>query len=178
MGDASKVPDSDAETVRNHVSGLLHGNKWAGFNGLPWRDIVVRDWLDLQSVFHAFNETPIAAEIRVFIYQNEVHDWGFYWPAEAIEDHATHQSKLPEDWREQLQSLTEETLSRFESEAQPLAETVASEFNGYWSLDFARTKSGKWYAIDMAPGVASFHPEDCEKPSLDSLSLGDFELDI
>lgn len=44
------------------------------------------------------------------------------------------------------------------------AEQVADEFDGYWSIDFAETTDGDWYAIDMAAGIASWHPEGCEKP--------------
>lgn len=173
MDKSSRVPSADVETVRSHVFDLLRFNKMADvFGGLPWRDIVVREWLNLQHTFQAFNRTPIAAEMRVFIYQNEVHDWGFYWPAAAIENHHSHQPELPEDWREQLQTLKDETTDCFADEIQPLAQTVADEFDGYWSIDFARTESGEWYAIDMAPGVASWHPDACEKPDLDGLSLG------
>lgn len=176
MNSASKVPNSDHDTVKDHVSELLRFNKMAGFAGLPWRDIVVRDWLDLRHTFTAFNHTPIAAEIRVFLYQNEVKDYGFYWPEDAIEQYPPHTPELPSDWREQRDSLEEETLSKFE-QIQPLAETVATEFDGYWSVDFAQTTSDTWQAIDMAPGIASWKPEGCTKPSgIQDLGLGDFEL--
>lgn len=30
---------------------------------------------------------------------------------------------------------------------------------GYWSIDFARTKAGWWYLIDMAAGEMSWRPQ-------------------
>ena len=52
-----------------------------------------------------------------------------------------------------------------EEELQDKAKKVGEEFDeGYWSLDFALTKDGDWYAIDMALGGASYHPPGVEKP--------------
>lgn len=175
MQEASKVLSTDEESIRDTVFELLRHNKMAGFSGLPWRDIVVREWLDLKHSFKAFNETPIAAEVRVFIYQNEVKDYGFYWPEDAIEQHYSHQTDLPDDWKQQRFQLERDTLSHSDQFCS-LAETVAEEFDGYWSVDFAQTVAGEWYAIDMAPGIASYKPDSCTKPeTIEGLALGGFE---
>lgn len=163
MTSASKVTDTTPDTLAEQVHNLLRHNRLAGFAGLPWRDIVVREWLDLEHAFTAFEGTPIAAEVRVFINNGSVHDSGFYWPADAITHAAQHDPTPPDDWETQLQDLRRETLNKVDSEVIPLAETVAGEFDGYWSADFARTTDGTWYCIDMAPGVASWHPDSCKR---------------
>lgn len=172
MGSASRLPTSARETVEDHVREVLSHNEMAGMTGLPWRDVVVREWLDLDHTITAFEQTPIAKELRVFIHEGDVHDYAFYWPNDALHDYrATHEPELPDDWEDLLNADREDTLNRFESEVKPLALTVAEEFDGYWSVDFALTTDDDWYAIDMAPGIASHHPADTKKPELEGLAL-------
>ena len=178
MKTSSKVASSDYETVRDHVCYLIRFNKMAGFTGLPWRDIVVRDWLNLKHKFKAFEHTPVAAEIRLFIYNNTVKDYGFYWPEAALEQHFNHTPELPSEWKTKRDQLEQEALSDVDT-VQSLAQTVAEEFSGYWSIDFAQTTNDGWYAIDMAPGIASQKPEGCTKPeSLTDNGLKDVELPV
>ena len=38
---------------------------------------------------------------------------------------------------------------------------VARALSWFWSIDFARTRDGLWWLIDMAAGDQSWHPESC-----------------
>lgn len=156
MGKASRVSQLDETHLYDHVFETLMYNEMAFFP-LPYTHLAVREWLDLKHEFTAFHETPIASELRFFINDGAVYDAGFYWPADAI--------KNPDsvEWKRELADLREHALSQVYDVAD-LAERVAAEFDGYWSLDFAETVDGEWYAIDMAVGAASWHPDGVEPP--------------
>lgn len=171
MASASRIDEGD--DLDKHLSELLRHNHLAGFAGLPWRDIVVREWIDFRHAFEAFDHTPIAAEVRVFIHAGKMVSRGFYWPEDAIGKHLNHKPSPPKDWRELLSGVREDALNQFDKASDGLVGPVTDAFDsGYWSVDFALSELGDWYAIDMAPGVASWHPDSCEKPNLDGLSLG------
>jgi len=57
-----------------------------------------------------------------------------------------------------LKELNTETTDEIEI-LTGYAEMVARVLDGYWSVDFAYGKNGKWYLIDMATGEHSWHPE-------------------
>jgi hypothetical protein len=164
MEEASKVSSDDPEVVRDNVFELLNFNNVAGFGGLPYTHLAVREWLDLEHHFKAFKEMPVGPEVRMFLLHGEIWDWGFYWEEEAIES-GYHTQDLPENWRAMLNDSLEVAKLGVEEELQDKAKKVGEEFDeGYWSLDFALTEDGDWYAIDMALGGASYHPPGVEKP--------------
>lgn len=53
----------------------------------------------------------------------------------------------------------EEIAKEDENSHYRLAEKVAKRFEGYWSVDFARLRDGRWVLIDMALGEVSWHPK-------------------
>jgi len=118
----------------------------------------VREWLDLAHEFTAFEDLPIAEELRVFLYDGDVHSTGFYWEKDAIRRADT------DEW-EPLWEKTRENAMDGRDYVERMAEQVAEEFDtGYWSVDFAKADNGEWYCIDMARGEASWHPRECERP--------------
>lgn len=153
MEKASKVTSTDPEHVHDHVFETLMFNELAGFEALPYTHLAVREWLDLKHEFTAFSGTPIASELRFFIRDGEAECYHFYWPAEAM------RKPDAEDWEARLAQVRDHALAKADTEVRPLAERVAGEFDGYWSVDFAETVDGEWFAIDMAVGKASWHPE-------------------
>ena len=179
MENSSKI-SSQKEVVR-HINEVLYFNEMAGFMGLPYKNLAVREWLNLDYKFKAFKGTPIAKELRFFIKNGEAICYHFYWPEKAIEDYHTitrdqamldllaengiEEEKeetdeyLPDNWKRLLVETKKEALSEADivkKEAQKIAEV----FDGYWSVDFARDINGNWYMIDMAKGIESWHP-DC-----------------
>ena len=118
--------------------------------------IVLREYVELDWSFKAFlGQLPIAPEVRYFIKDGEILCSHFYWTEDAIE-HANR-----EDWKWILKLLEELTKDEAERHCE-LAEKVASKFEGYWSVDFARTRRGEWILIDMAIGEVSWHPKCTE----------------
>jgi len=114
-----------------------------------------RDFIELDSVFTAFNKIPIAPERRYFVKDGEILCHHPYWPEDAIKD-PDH-----EDWESRLRGINfEETcevilLKRY-------ATIISMAVPGCWSVDFAKAKNGVWYFIDMADARLSWHPKDCK----------------
>ncbi len=121
------------------------------------RAIVLREFVELDWKFKAFwGELPIATEVRVMIRDGEVERWFFYWPEEAI--------RRPDrqNWKEllaEMRRIAEKEQEYFLG----IAKRVAQEFDGYWSVDFARSRRGVWLLIDMALGEVSWRPELTER---------------
>jgi hypothetical protein len=163
MASASRVTSTDPEELEDSVLNLLRHNELRGFAGLPWTTLYVREWLDLKHEFTAFEETPIASEVRFFIHDGLVHGFGFYWPQEAIAEHPAT-GNIRGDWRVLLDQVRTHAESEAVNTVWPMAREVADAFDGYWSVDFAETEDGDWYLIDMALGQVSWHPEGVERP--------------
>nr|WP_230972466.1 ATP-grasp domain-containing protein [Archaeoglobus neptunius] len=117
------------------------------------RAVVLREFVELDWRFRAFSgKLPIAPEVRVMVRDGEVERWFFYWPEDAI--------LLPDrpDWRKLLAEMRR-TAERERERFLSVAREVATEFDDYWSVDFARTRDGRWILIDMALGEVSWRPE-------------------
>ena len=142
---------SDTELL-NNITQLTDENFMCD---LLFTSLVFREYIELESGFTAFwGELPIARERRYFIKDNKVLCHHPYWIEDAI------QKPSISNWKEVLQGLNTET----EDEIKILtnyANEVAKVLDGYWSVDFAHAKNGKWFLIDMALGLVSWHPE-CE----------------
>ena len=154
---ASRIDYLDDYHLKSTVASL--GSSMRTKMGVPTPEAYyVREWLDLEHQFKAFDQLPIARELRVFIHDGEVVSSGFYWPADAI------RNPTDPEWETLLAETREDTLAQSEY-VEDMAAEVADEFNdGYWSVDFARTTGGTWYCIDMARGELSWHPDACDKP--------------
>jgi len=121
---------------------------------LPWDEWVLREFLDLDTRFTAFwGEMPINNERRYFIENGEIICRHPYWPPDAFE--ITRTSTLK--WREILEEMNSEEAPELEE----LTLRVASVFNGGWSVDWAKSKDGVWWAIDMAMAGDSYHWQGC-----------------
>lgn len=119
---------------------------------LFFKAICLRKFIELDWKFKAFAGLPIAPEVRVMIRDRNVERWFFYWVKDAI--------RFPdrEDWNRLIDEM--EALARDEQkEFLHVSERVARKFDGYWSVDFARSRDGEWYLIDMALGEVSWTPE-------------------
>lgn len=137
------------------VYGLVEYSAMA-MPSMPMNVWAIREFLPLDIHFHAFyGDMPIATERRYLIEEGEIICSHPYWPAEAFE---TMRNK-PEDWRERL-----EMMNAIEAtpDVDHMSITVSMNFEGAWSLDWARHEDGRWFAIDMAPGEVSFHWPGCE----------------
>ena len=121
---------------------------------LPWDEWVLREFLDLDTRFTAFwGDMPINNERRYFIEGGEIICRHPYWPPIAFDGVKTS----TDEWQEILEEMNSEEAPELEE----LTMRVTSVFKGAWSLDWAKTKNGDWYAIDMALAGDSYHWQEC-----------------
>jgi len=144
------------EHIRGCITQTIEFHMCYGLLGLPFNALVFRKYIPLQSTFTAFRgKLPIAKERRYFINKGQIQCHHPYWSIESID--------FPniKDWREKLIELNKET----EKEIKHLSDyalKVAKIFDGNWSIDFALSKEGIWYLIDMALGGDSYHHIECQ----------------
>lgn len=147
------------ENMGRHVVDIMEFACCCDMMGLPYDVWAIRELLPLKTSFTAFyGNMPINKERRYFINDGKMICHHPYWPEFVFED----QRKLPDDWREQLAELNDESEIEIKL-LTILSGSVADKFPGYWSVDWAMTTDGGWYAIDMAMGKRSFHWSDCKK---------------
>ena len=146
----------DAESLVAHAYEVAEFNEIAGLFGLPWTGFALRELLHLESTFTAFDGMPVARERRYFAEDGSVLCHHPYWPEEAIEE-GWSRPRLPDDWRERLALLNDE--SDDPSSLGEWAGAVTKTLGGAWSVDFARSRDGRWWLIDMAVAGQSWHPE-------------------
>lgn len=138
-----------------HVANLVEWSELAALIGLPYQTWALRKMLPLVTSFRAFSgRMPINCERRYFFSDGTTLCHHPYWPEDAIHTPST------EVWRELLIDLNRETPEEVEL-LTGLTNRVARHFAGAWSLDWAKTVDGKWYAVDMALMATSFHWLNC-----------------
>lgn len=118
---------------------------------------MVREFIDLDSGFSAFGGLPIAREWRFFVRGGEPCCHHSYWPEDSVE---FWEEEEPKGWREILADHHREPAEIEALQAQALLAAAACG-GGFWSVDFAMDKTGKWWLLDMAHGADSWHWPDC-----------------
>lgn len=120
---------------------------------LLFTSLVFREYIELDTKFTAFwGELPIARERRYFIKDGEILCHHPYWIEDAIRNPSI------KNWKRVLTKINNETKVEI-ALLSDYAKQVAEVFDGYWSVDFAHAKDGRWLLIDMALGLSSWHPE-------------------
>lgn len=146
------------ENLQKNISGILEESLLVE---VDINALVFREYIQMDSRFTAFRGMPVNPERRYFIRDGVVECHHPYWIAEAIEE-GTISDRLPTDWRNIVKEINEEIPFEVAGLTM-LAERVGEVIDGYWSVDFCKSKTGTWYLIDMAEGHRSWHPEDCPK---------------
>lgn len=144
----------DAEDLVGHVTAIVGFSETADIVGLPTRTWAVREFLQLEHDFTAFDGMPVAREFRCFFRDGEHICTHPYWPIDSIWSAS----------RMDYASILEVTnrLSVFERVAlDHIVSLVAPAFDGAWSLDLAHGCDGRFQAIDMAEMDRSFHWPGC-----------------
>lgn len=132
--------------IGRNIIGLVEATALAD---QPLGCFVVREFLNLQSLFTAFNGMPVAREFRLFIRDGEVLHIQPYWPPQSI-----RKPSVP-DWRYHLGWLNELSAGD-KAFLEARARRINSHIEGFWSMDFAKDVKGDWYLIDMARGELSY----------------------
>jgi len=146
---------SENELYR-HISNVLEFNYCADVIGLPCQALVFREYIPMKCLFTAFHsKMPVNPEIRFFVRDGKVLCWHWYWIQEAI--------KFPsiENWKEIIQKEKKNISKEEILYLTTTAKKIAQLFEGYWSIDFCKSKQGDWILIDMALGKASWHEKTC-----------------
>jgi hypothetical protein len=154
------VRADDAEDLQRIAAGLVAD---AAKKFMHPAAFLVREWIDVDSRFEAFDGLPIGVEFRVFATPDEHLCTHYYRPEDSIRD-----ASLPERlWTDLRDELTYARKAPWFGAAARMAAFEADFRHGIdeseraWSVDFARDENGEWYLIDMALAEDSWHP-DCD----------------
>lgn len=116
--------------------------------------LMFREWLDLDVAFHAFEGTEIAREFRFFANAEQLLCKHPYWTEDTIRNPDVG------DWPNRVLALHRPppvTLNGLARYAARLMETPGVA----WAVDFAQTKAGEWFVLDMATMEAAEHDASC-----------------
>jgi len=124
--------------------------------GFLVENIFMREYIEMDSKYTAFHgEMPVSPERRYFVQDGEVICHHEYWILDAIRNPSV------ENWEELSREMNTETPEEIEL-LTGYATEIGQRLESYWSVDFCRARTGEWYFIDAALGLASYHPE-CDK---------------
>ena len=139
---------------------LVEWSACASLISLPTYTWVVREWLDLDVAFTAFDGLPIATEVRAFIGAGSMRCSHHYWPMRVLAD----QGNVTEPrWRDYL-AKQHRTATAERHRWRPIVDLVAAAF-GSWSVDLCRIREGAWFVTDMARAEDSWHWPKCAMAS-------------
>lgn len=148
--DTCKV-ESEDRLMRN-IYCLIEENELCDLN---IQTLYFREFIELDSLFTAFNKMPIAPERRYFVRDGEVLCFHPYWIEDAIRNPSI------KDWEGPLRGVNVQEACEILL-LKKHATTISKAVPGCWSVDFAKAKNGIWYFIDMADARLSWHPKDCK----------------
>jgi hypothetical protein len=121
----------------------------------------VREFLDLESVFKAFEGMPIAKEFRVFCKGHKVVCVHPYWPMDSLHFYPNKGTPRPDDWEELMGKLYYINPVEF-IKIINMALKATSWSEDAWSVDICKTTVGDWYVTDMALAGMSYHWAGCK----------------
>lgn len=144
--------------LENNIANLIEFSYIADMFGLPIRAFVFRKFIEMKTIFLAFDGMPVNPEYRFFIKNGKVicHHW--YWIKEAIRK-GPNKVNLLHNWEELLDQSRKDS-EKYLPLLKDYAQRVADEFDGFWSVDFCQGADNWWYLIDMAKGSVSYHPKN------------------
>jgi len=145
----------EPSNLQQHMDKVLESNiRWKMLDIEP-QAFVVREFLKLDTLFTAFEgDMPINRERRYFVQDGRVICSHPYWPSSAFNNHPARMAHGV-DWESKLSILNERDST--ENELETYAIEVGKALGGYWSIDFAKDQTGKWWLLDMALGANSYH---------------------
>lgn len=138
---------ADRAEMGRHVAMLV---EWSCLVDLPVQVWAVREMLDSQAPFQAFEGMPVARERRWWINDGVVVGHHPYWPRAALE-----QGRPPPGFEVKLSALNHESEEEVAELGRRTA-AVAAVLPGAWSVDWMHTPSRGWVLIDMAAAQRSW----------------------
>ena len=147
------------ENLFKNLAQLIQWHGEVDMIGMPFRALVFREYIDMDSKFKAFDGIPIAPERRYFIRNGEIEEHCAYWPKGSMIFRPREGYEKLENWEDLLEEMNKETPEEVEllsKYALMVADVIGDD---YWSLDFCKSLTGKWILIDMARGEVSWNPK-------------------
>ena len=142
-----------------HIAELIFGHITADFIGLPFNFLIIREFIEMNTLFYAFyGDMPVNREFRFFIKNQTVQCSHPYWSVEPIKGHECE--KTHKNWKRILKHSSELTKNEL-ALLTGYAKQVAGVMEGYWSVDFIEAKDGTWVMCDLATGGESYHLPTC-----------------
>lgn len=138
---------------------LIEESYCADFFGLPLNALVFRKYIPLESPFSFFyGNMPVAKERRYFIQNKKLLCHHPYWDKAVFLDYMDKViGKRDDEKLRMIDEINIETPEEIELLSN-YCKTILPSFPEFWSIDFAYGKDKKWYLIDMAKGMDSWHP--------------------
>ena len=147
---------SDRKYIKGHISFLVEESFIVSIVGLPVNAMVLREYIPMKEIFTAFyGDMPVNPEIRFFVKDGEVLCKHWYWVEQAIINPSV------DNWKELMDKEKSGITEKEKELLKEYATKVAEQLDGYWSVDFCKSKDERWILIDLAVGSASWHPKDC-----------------
>ncbi len=145
------------DKLKGNLSMLIEEHEMQNMAGeLGYEAVIFRELLDLETSFTCFyGDFPVNKEVRCFIKDGKIQGLRHYWIKEAIADG----NPEDKDWESKLEKLKTYSKKDIEEIKEQLSE-VCKVFPEYWSVDFAKSKEGIWYLIDMARGEVSYQSDE------------------
>jgi len=143
----------DEGCLRLNIGGLTEMNFMVMAPGPS--ALVLREYIELESSFTSHNGMPVAKERRYFVRDGWIECYHPYWPEESV-----RRPSRP-DWRKLLSMANAQGPDEIELLC-GYVEQVGAVMDGFWSVDFAKARDGRWLLIDMAPGAQSYHWSTCQ----------------
>jgi len=148
--------------LKSHIFEVIIQGRCADLMGLQCNALVIREFIPMDTKFEGCQGAmPVNPERRYFIKDGKLICHHPYWIEAAVESGSRGVIELPDNWKELLAEANRETKEEVEllSKYAQLVAGVLPE--GFWSIDFCKSKDGTWYLIDMATGERSWHPDTC-----------------
>lgn len=152
--DSCFIPDE--ASIPSHVEKVLESNVRWQMLGIEPQAFVVREFLQLQTLFNAFSGSmPINKERRYFVKDGDVLCSHPYWEVSTFNNHPARMAE-GDDWKEKLEILSKRNAAEIFI-LDDYASRIGKAIGGEWSIDFAQDIHGKWWMLDMALAYNSYH---------------------
>lgn len=139
--------------LRQHLFELCEFNHCADMLGLLFEAIVVREYIQMDSKYTAFEGMPVNPERRYFIKNGKLLCHHSYWIKNAIRRPSVN------NWEHLSDKMNLETPKEIKLLTNYTQQVAMVIKDGFWSIDFCKAKDGRWILIDMAIGERSWHPQ-------------------
>lgn len=146
--ESCSLPSADRDVVMRHVYNLYEYQSMCSPHPFT-PELIIREMIEVDPVFHAFANMPVTEEFRVFARDGKLEAYQPYWPVAAIENPSVT------DWKERLATIKSPKAEDLKYMTE-YAEKISKSLGGYWSVDFLRGKDGRLWLIDMADGNQSY----------------------